>query len=767
MSLPAPPSPERAARRRTLGAAILLLALAATFNLDLLTGAATPAYRDLGTTQRPARALHEKLGDASVNPHASFGQSYRGNPNLVLAYPFPVAPRFLGAHLLLHLALASVGAALFLSRLVRSPEAALLGGLAFGLSGNVLSSAAFLNAATTTAWIPWLLLSVHAARDARGPRLALPILGAAVSSALLAAGGEPALGLLGIAVALAVAGTAPRGARSRSLLVLLGGGLLAVLVLSPWLLEVLRASAFSSRRLRGFSWSEFASVGFHPLRLLETPFPLLFGDPSRLLSGAFWGFAATQGSPPYLASMAFGVLPAALALLLLASARRAEARLWIGVGTVSLLLALVPWLPGARAVYEALPVLHVLRYPGKAMLAFTLAVAALAAVGTDRLLFGDALPRFRRRASWVLLGLAGLLSFFAVAARVRPGWTLSLLRAGWDPSWAAPPDLVLGPIAGRLPLQAAGAAALLLLLARLLPDGVGPGPRRLLLPALVALELLVAHRTLLPRVPTAWLEGPSPLVARTASIPGRVFERTGKDLDAVRRGLRGRVASDDLAGLVRAQVAGGWALTGAPFGLTYAFDPDPDGSYSLLDRMARDVVVSRDWPRRLKWLRAAGVGSVIAHDVPADLPGLAPVTLEAREGIPATLYRLTDPLPGTRRLSRVLGASSVTEAVALFERDDFDPASDVVVAGRPPEGASGTERDPAARARVLSEAPDVLEVETDGAVPAVLLLDRTFTPRVRASADGRPAKVYAANVNLTGVAVPAGRAKVRVEFAPP
>ena len=60
------------------------------------------------------------------------------------------------------------------------------------------------------------------------------------------------------------------------------------------------------------------------------------------------------------------------------------------------------------------------------------------------------------------------------------------------------------------------------------------------------------------------------------------------------------------------QVSQGWSLAGAPHGLRYAYDPDPDGSYTLLDRFARNVVTEREWPARLKWLRAAGVGSVIA-----------------------------------------------------------------------------------------------------------------------------------------------------------
>ena len=142
--------------RRLLPAAVaaLVLLAVALANVDLLTGRATPSFRDLATTQRPARALAASLGAAALNPHASFGQPFHGNPNLVLAYPFPVAPRWLGAHLLLHAVLGGFGFLVFLALLGRSPDAALAGALAFSFSGYVLSSTAFLNAATTLAWIP-------------------------------------------------------------------------------------------------------------------------------------------------------------------------------------------------------------------------------------------------------------------------------------------------------------------------------------------------------------------------------------------------------------------------------------------------------------------------------------------------------------------------------------------------------------------------------------------------------------------------------------
>ena len=70
--------------------------------------------------------------------------------------------------------------------------------------------------------------------------------------------------------------------------------------------------------------------------------------------------------------------------------------------------------------------------------------------------------------------------------------------------------------------------------------------------------------------------------------------------------------------ILERQARQGWALSGAPHGLKYAWDPDPDGSYTILNRFAADVLRQRPWPTRLKWLRAAGVTAVIAGDVPPD-----------------------------------------------------------------------------------------------------------------------------------------------------
>jgi hypothetical protein len=402
----------------------------------------------------------------------------------------------------------------------------------------------------------------------------------------------------------------------------------------------------------------------------------------------------------------------------------------------------------------------------KALLVATIAVGVLASLAVERLLLEEALPRWRARAGTVLLVLAGLLGLAAVASRVRPVLPERPLLSLWDPSWASDPGVVLAPVLARIPRQAAASAALLLVAGLLLARGLGTLRARALLLLALAAEGLTHARFHLPRAPSEWYDRPSPFVAAAARIPGRVFERTGKDVDAVRRGLAGPLVADERYALPLAQVSQGWSLAGAAHGLRYAYDPDPDGSYTLLDRFARNVVTEREWPARLKWLRAAGVGSVIASDVPAGLPGLVPLFTEGRFGPAATLFRLADPLPGTRRLSRVRGAASVTAAVAIVDDPAFDPATDGVVAGRPPTGTDRREPDPEASARVVAEGPDALVVETSGSGPALVLVDRSFSPRVRATVNGGKGTVYATQLHLVGVAVPAGKARVEILLAP-
>jgi len=122
-------------------------------------------------------------------------------------------------------------------------------------------------------------------------------------------------------------------------------------------------------------------------------------------------------------------------------------------------------------------------------------------------------------------------------------------------------------------------------------------------------------------------------------------------------------------------------------------------------------------------------------------------------------------LAGLRRAGRVVVADSVNATVDAFEDAGFDPATDVVVHAKD-AGLASRERDPSAVARVTEDGADRLVVETSGERPGILSVDRSFTPRVTATVDGRPATVYAADLNLIGIPVPAGRSRVVVDLAP-
>jgi hypothetical protein len=394
-----------------------------------------------------------------------------------------------------------------------------------------------------------------------------------------------------------------------------------------------------------------------------------------------------------------------------------------------------------------------------------MAVAVLAAYGADRLLIQGAVPRFRRRASQALLVLAGLFAAAGIAARLSPRTVFSILLKLWDPAWASPPDVVLAPVLGRLPAEAALAGAGLAVLGLLLARGAEDARGGALLLVSAAVSLLAYMPAAIPRVPASVYAEPSPLVVRAAALGGRVFERAGKDFDAVRRGAQGRVETGGILDYALAQARQGWALSGAPHGLKYAWDPDPDGSYTILNRFAADVLRQRPWATRLKWLRAAGVTAIIAGDVPAETPGLSPVYVEGSAGVPVTLWRVEGALVGVRRAGRVVVADSVNATVDAFENESFDPATDVVVHAKD-LGLASRERDPSGAARVTEDGADRLVVETSGGRPGILRVDRSFTPRATATVDAKPATVYAADLNLIGIPVPAGRSRVVVDLAP-
>jgi hypothetical protein len=530
---------------------------------------------------------------------------------------------------------------------------------------------------------------------------------------------------------------------------------LAGILTSPVHVATFEAAIDSARVRIGFTFANAVSASFHPARLAEILVPYFFGDPSHLVAGAWWGYAVSGGMPPYIYSAAFGVIPLLLAAIVGVATRFRAERFWWGTAVVCFVLSLGGYLPGAEWAYRVLAPLHAIRFPIKFYLFTTLALAILAGRSFDHL--AAAPPLLRKRAVQVLAIFSGLSFVAALAVRQNAtAFAALLVRTWWNPSWRSSPDVVLQPILeslpGRLVIVASMTFALL----------VWVGRRRgalghLLLLVVVLVELTMTAGPLLPTVPATVIRHPSALVLRARALRGPIFERTEKDLEPVVFGLKGRYIDDDVRQLAVMQARQAWALSGVAFGIRYAFDPCPDGSYTVRNQRIEDLLARADWPHRLKWLRGAGVAGVISSSVPPGTPGLRVIYREGAHetGIPTTLYAVADRLPEVRRAHRVVVAHSVAESVRIVERADVDPRDTVVVETSTPlkslDGGSGA-------ARILRETADEIEIETVGDASTVVFLARSFTSRRHATVNGHSAEVFPANVNLTGVPVPFGRA---------
>lgn len=279
--------------------------------------------------------------------------------------------------------------------------------------------------------------------------------------------------------------------------------------------------------------------------------------------------------------------------------------------------------------------------------------------------------------------------------------------------------------------------------------------RALVLTLLVLVELGSAAGPVLPRVDSTQFTTASSF-ARTAARLGPVYERAGKDIDAVRRRLYGKYPADEARWLGLAQARQAWAGIGSLHAVRYAFQHDPDGSYAeRLDHVS-GLLDARSWAERLKWLRAAGVRSVIAFDPRHFGDGYRVVAEDAGLGIPAYLFEIQRPLPAVRRSTKVVVANDRIEAAVRFEDPSCDPERCTVIEGA--SQSSGFDRpDPTALATVLAEAPDALTIETSGQAPALLFVGLAYRSGIRITVNGKVSQAYPANLCMIGIPVPAGR----------
>ena len=638
-------------------------------------------------------------------------------PNLIL---FALLPPLAALNLsgVLHAALAAVGAYACARRFGVSPAAALLAGVAFGLSGLMSVHAIHVNMIRAIAWLPLLILCVDGAAASRRPWRWAPAVALVTAMQWLAAYHHITLLSIAGAIWYAVfaAGAQGRAAfwhRARSLWPAVAGGLLlGVLLAAAQLLPSLELVAFSERAAAaGLRQSTY---GLMPARhLLALLLPTLFGSPkTNTFAGATWQFHEWCG---YLSAVA--LMMAAAALLC-----RRDWRVWClgSLAAASLVVAVTPQVQG---LLSRVPVLSGVRVPPRALLLFTLSAALLAAMGAD------AAPRRSRLAR----GLAGCLALLLAAV----GGAALLLRARTGYAAGAELWLTVGVLAGvwlalRLaPRWAAGA----------------------LLAALAAAQLYQFGYAYQPLVGASFYTQPPP-VGRQVPDPvleSRVYSTHHLTSPAWQNLLaaRGDWSRDHrIFEAERDALSHNWP---ACFGLRSL------RLYCGLPLLRYSVL-----------LRALAEAAPDAHASVWGAANTRHLITSRYFGAGSPSERLDEagvPTPRARIVRRPVRCRDAYEALDLM-LSRLDPTQEAAVEAPPsaPLPASGQPTD--GSIRIVSETPTRLVVEAHSARPALLALADAYCPGWHATVNGREAQIWPTDVMFRGVVVPGGDSQVVFEYRP-
>ena len=762
-SLSAPVAPGSAPSRGER--ALPWLAALAALLPDL--GAAWPArsyyFRDFSVTFYPLRlfaAQELRAGRfAAWNPYI-----YEGSFALPALYPLDLlhaawsSPAAVSWLLTLHLPLAALAAYWLARELGTDRAGAFVAATVYALGGLALSSLNLYVFLQALAVAPLVVGTLRRAAGRGGRAVPLAALAMALALSTLAVEFVTQAVLLGLALGLAAR---PRvdGVLRLALAGALGIGLAGLPVVLT--LGIVRDSV----RGAGFAAEVAQGNAVHPLVLLQTLVPDLFGALSAPVE-AWWGGRFFTKGLPYFLSLYVGPLALILAWVGVAGSEAPlhpggpearERRVVLGGGLLGLWYALGPW-GGLAPALARLPFLDWVRFPSKALLLSHLAVALIAGRGAHRLLRREGWDRAVRAAA--VLGVLG----FGLALAVRlsgPG------LAAWAAIDPARFDAVRGFVARGF-LQAGLLALAALLLALAVSRGrLGAGLGTATIAAALVADLARAGSGMNPQVSLSFFEPLPEMAALRLSDPegGRVFSYGLDHSPAFReflaRGTPGRALASFF---VNRQIL-------APYNnvVDHVEAPEATDLTSFVPR-PRELGPEDYEPQRagalLSWLRNAAVTRVLSLDAldHPDLVLLATVPLGPPH-LTAHVYRVAGSWP---RAFLACRTAEATDRAALGRpySPGLDPGRDVSLeAGdRTPVGG------PACREGAVTRLPsrpdeERFRVESDGA--GYLVTRASFARGWTAKVDGVSAPVLRANGKHRAIPVAAGRHDVVLHYRAP
>ena len=660
------------------------------------------------------------------------------HPLKYLLYPWMPTWQALNLDTVLSVWLAGLGAFGWLRRHV-GPAGALTGAAVVGLGGftwSHLVHTSMTNALTSVPFVFWALEVAWSGAWRRGVvlgalALAFQVFAGHLQDTIFTAG---AVGLY----ALYRAAT-EGGAKGRVLAVGMAVGMVVlgmVLAAVQWVpsKELLERSP----RAGGLSWDELTFGSWSPELLPTLLVREAYGTRAR---DTDWmdGYYPYQEMDAYLGAIALG-----LAVVGGAAYRDRWVAFWVLLAAVGGVLML------GRFTFlfdlaHRIPVLGSSRIPVRFHLWVTLAVAALAAIGVDRLARpGEVRLRAAAATILCLAALSVPILFYVYA----PVWT--------EPSrWRLPYHIArygwLGRELAWTTARASGMALLAWGVAAAAARATDPRTRArvaAILPALVVVDLLGAHWLDVPTVPPAYWTDPPPAARLLRDDPAfvRVYGQ------ALRSSAEPGYASEPVDFLaVRDTLA--WSLPTA-WGLASS-----GGETPMISRRKRAYSDYMDGAR-------PGSGQFDLEGVTHLVTG-RPLSASGLRGEPAgTGFVLRNPgaLPRARLMGRPVYVADADAAVLALERLGSAVRDRPVV--EDPDRPLPADAEVAGTATIVREEPERVEVATDSEGASYLVLADTFDPGWSATLDGHRARIRPAYLAFRAVYVPRGRHTVVFTYRP-
>ncbi|MCJ7701863.1 MAG: YfhO family protein [Anaerolineales bacterium] len=669
----------------------------------------------------------------------------------------------------LHLIWSGVGMAVLSRRLGLGKLAQTLSGLAFALSGYLVSRAWFASINTTAAWLPWVFVCVYDLVSQPRKKGSIVKLGLVIGIQLLAGHAQTSWYTLLLAVLwvsfwawwkepdgdIEAGGEGGKSKFLRRRLQrvltswgwLAAAGLIAAGIAAVQLLPT-AAYLFQSQRASEAAYEAAMTYSFWPWRLLGLLAPNIFGNPAH---SNYWGYGNFWEDAIYI-----GLLPILLALGVLVrrlnpfnrrqssasqqqSAERFQSfrlvNFFGGVISVSLLLALGKNTPVFPWLYKNVPTFDMFQSPTRFSIWMVLALGLLAGIGVEN---------WRRPTGrglyWTRLGTAG--AFAVTLGAGLGGIVLRNIATDFKPTFV--------PAIAFAGLWALGVGGLALSTP---VEGSEEGPKRhiwgLGVVLWVTLDLLVAGWGLNPGIDLDFYQKPPDNLEDIQEMvgDGRLF-LLSEDEHTIKY--------DQYFRFEAFEPEMGWD------NLRSIFLPN----LNMLDRIP---VVNNYDPlvpdRYARWMEEMGEINIHYRDDILDLMAVSTLQWESAAGAYGVRFIPRDVVSRLRWVPCARYVGGETQAWDLVFSGEVDFETQVVIEAEGSDMETGCA--PAAFSpQMVSELPNEVLLRTEERDPGWLVLSDVWYLGWKAWVVDEPVPIYRADYLFRGVQVPAGYHEIRFSYRP-